>query len=73
MLMNMGNLRKIRERIGGSDYKIPYISVAHCPRVSNLVPNRGLDTTLLPYVNYANDLIIIFISINENIRDERKL
>ena len=46
------------------------ISVAHCPRVPNLVLSAKEQPFYL-MIKYANFLIIIFMNINENIRTER--
>ena len=50
----------------GRAYKITHISAVTFPRLLNLVPNRSLDTGLLSISTHINDLISIFININEN-------
>ena len=49
-----------------------HLSAATHHRVLNLVPNLPLDIPVLFRDEYANDLISIFMNINENFRDERK-
>ena len=68
---NMRSKRKIGEEVGVY-LKISHISVGNCLREPKLVPNKVRYQPFYLLIRYANCLIIIFMNINENIRNERK-
>ena len=60
---NIGNYRKNAEKLRGYTYKITHISAASCPKLPNLVLIDARTQFLYPVLQYANDLILLFMNI----------
>ena len=70
---NIRNEWKIAKKSRGCPYKINSISLTNCPSISNLVQLGYIRHALNSMVRMEDYLIYIFININENIRNKRKI
>ena len=69
--VNIRNKRKLFEKLMWHTNKITSTPAANYPRLQDLVPKKMLRHSQM--IKYTNYLIWIFMSINENIRNKRKL
>ena len=65
--------RKNVEKLKLAIYNITYISSAYCPRLTSLYQKMLRHSKFYAMIGQANHFMIIFLNINLNVRNERKM
>ena len=69
---SIGNYRKNAEKLRGYSYKTTHISAASCPILQTWFKIDAKTQFLYPVVQYTNHLILLFMNVIWNIRNNRK-